>query len=495
MKKFNRFAFIALLGIIFLLLLYKALTLPVVNDETPTAVRYINFSVWEIMMYPDHYPNNHILNTLFTKLFVGLFGNEQWIIRLPNLLSFLLYGFAIFRINKIVLKEDSVFFLPAALLFVSNPYLLDFFGVCRGYGMSCALATLSVSYLISGYRDSKVSAVWIALMLSMLASYANFTLLVFWGATSLWVWFYFFSKSEKHLRQIIRPTVVIGILTILYLALIANPMIKMHSTDEFQYWTSRGFYRDTIFPLIGYSRNGSPLILGISSHLIAGFIFMTIVVNLIYIFIHFRRSNYDPASLKQPVFVTTVLLLSTAFINIVQCHVLKTPNLHGRTALFFYPLFIVVFVGLLGILPVSKYGLAKKIIAFCFAFICIFHLAGSFKLNWVRDYWHDVNTFEVLEYLENMHTCEPVTLKTSWFFYHSFYYYVYTGKIPWLKLEDYDQSMDLNTRAEYYYIFSEDLKLLEPAFEPVQKFGNNRVLVKRKEENQFQSAGDSNNQN
>ncbi len=69
------------------------------------------------------------------------------------------------------------------------------------------------------------------------------------------------------------------LLTVLYLALIASPIIKMHSTNEFQYWTSKGFYRDTIYPLIEYSRSGSHLILNLTSHFIAMLIFLTIAVN------------------------------------------------------------------------------------------------------------------------------------------------------------------------------------------------------------------------
>ena len=106
--------------------------MPVTNDETPTAVAYYHYSIWQIMMFPEDEPNNHILNTILTKLCIGCFGNEQLVIRLPNLLAFLVYGWAIYRILKRVFAEDSLFFFPSALLFVSNPYLLGFFSLCRG---------------------------------------------------------------------------------------------------------------------------------------------------------------------------------------------------------------------------------------------------------------------------------------------------------------------------------------------------------------------------
>lgn len=480
MKRINRIAFIVIIGIVFLHLLYKAVILPVVTDESITVVNFVTSSVWDIIMYTDHYPNNHILNTLITKLFVAVFGNEQLIIRLPNLLSFLLYGFGIFRINRAVLKEDSIYFLPAALLFVTNPYLLDFFGLCRGYGMSCALVTLASSYLITAFKDSRTRHAWMALLLSILASYANFTLLVFWVSATLMIWLFFILSAKGSMKRIIKPTVVIALVTVSYLALIANPIIRMNSTDEFQFWSAKGFYQDTIIPLIEYSRSGSHLIPG--SHIIAAMAFIIIVTNLIYIAVHFYRSLYDPFYLRHPVFVTTAALLITVFINLLQCWLLKTPNLHGRTALFFYPLFIIVVVSFLGTLPTMRYSMIQRAIAVGLAFICIFHVIDRFKLNWVRDNWQSVNTFEVLEYLKNNHTKEPVTLVAYSYLYHSFNYYVFTGKVSWLRLEDYNERLDIHTKAEYYYIFRDDIQVLEPFFKPVKEFGNNRVLMKREKE-------------
>jgi len=91
MKIFNRYVFILAIGILFLLILYKVVHIPILKDEWETPVKYIDHSVWEIMMYTSNSPNNHILNTLLVKLFVFLFGSkEQLILRLPNLLSFIL---------------------------------------------------------------------------------------------------------------------------------------------------------------------------------------------------------------------------------------------------------------------------------------------------------------------------------------------------------------------------------------------------------------------
>ncbi len=481
MKKFNRIGFAVIIITIFIILVYKAVTFPVVNDETGTATGYSQNTVWEIMMLPSHWPDDHILNTLITKLFIALFGNEPLVIRLPNLLSFLLYAFAIFRINKLVLKEESVFFLPATLLFVTNPYMLDFFGVCRGYGISSALATLSVSYLMSGFSDSKPRSVWLAYILSLLASYTHFTLLVFWCVISLLVWFYFFLKSGIKIRSTIKQTIIIGTITILYLLLIATPIIKLHITNEFQFWTSKGFYWDTIYPLIFYSRTGSFLWF-LSPHIFAGIIFLTVIINCIYIFFLLKKTGYKLPALNQPVFIATVVLLLTAFVNIVQCTLLNTPNLHGRTALFFYPLFIIVFVCLLGIIQQFRKKIIHIIIAVCITFLCVYHVSNGYKLNWVREWHFDGDTYNVLDYMKKDYRDEKIKFQTWWFMYNSFSYYVKTGKVPWLELLPYNKSIDTNTNADYYYIFAEDYEKLEPRFDVVLKLTEDRWLLKRRQE-------------
>ena len=474
-KKINKYGFYLIIMIWFGLLVMKALKMPVTNDETPTAVAYYHYTAWQIMMFPEQEPNNHILNTLITKLFIGCLGNTQLVIRLPNLLAFLVYSLGIYRILRRVLGDDSLYFLPVVLLYVSNPFMVSFFALCRGYGISCALALLSVSYLLEAFQERKSKTAWIAFFLAMLASYAQFTLLVFWVATGLMAGLNILLYGKRRVAGM--GLMLLG--SLLYGALIANPIIKLEGADAFRFWTSQGFYRETIYPFIEYSRNGSHLILNPSSHLIAGLIFLTLLVNLGYIIHELAGKKFSSNIFRSPVFTSTILILLTAGINILQCRILKTPNLHGRTALFFYPLFITAFAGTLGLFQKIRLKKAHAGLALMVGFICIFHMADRFSFTKVKDWWHDADTFEVLAFLKENRKTTPVVLKTQWMCYNSFYYYVYTGKTPWLELESYDKTIDKSTRAEYYYVFLEDVNILEPGFQAVKYVGRDRVIMQK----------------
>jgi len=479
MRNINLYGFITLFGILFLIILYKVINLPVVTDESPTVFFYSNFSFWDIMMYPDNIPNNHILNTLLSKCSMFIFGKEQWAIRLPNLLCFIVFGFGVFRILKLILTTTSYFFLPAAILFI-NPYWLDFFGLGRGYGISSTMVTLSVGFMLEAYMFKKPRFIWYALITSILASYANFSVLVFWVAVTAMVAFYFFIENKKDLRKFIKPAIIIALISLAYLALIITPIIKMQSTNQFQYWTSMGFYEETIKSLLRDWWYDSQILSKIGLDFWAGALAIIVLINILYFLILFRKNKFSLQSFSQPTFVTTAILILPAFISIVQSTVLKTPNLNGRTALFFFPLVSSVFATTLSLIPELKKQWIIKSLAASAGIILVMNLTSRVSLKSVREWSYDQNTLQVMNYINEKYDGKPISLKTSWFFHPSFYFYSYTGKSPYIDLQDFDYNIDITTRSEYYYIFAEDYKILEPRFEVVYKFSPDRWLLKQR---------------
>jgi hypothetical protein len=169
-----------------------------------------------------------------------------------------------------------------------------------------------------------------------------------------------------------------------------------------------------------------------------------------------------------------------AFINIIQSLLLGTPNLKGRTALFFYPLFATFTVITISYFPIIKKQRINKVLAIFVGIIFFFNLIHRINLNCVKEWDYDQNTLEVVNYLKEKNNGDPISLKTNWIFHPSFYFYYDSGKIPWVDLQPYDYNIDVNTPSEYYYIFADDYKFLEPRFEVVYKFSSNRWLLKQR---------------
>jgi hypothetical protein len=398
-------------------------------------------------MYPDNIPNNHILNTLLTKCSILLFGKEQWVVRLPSLLSFFVFGFGVFQIVKLLLKSHSYFFLPATLLFV-NPYLLDFFGLCRGYAISITMVILTIAFLINGYLNTKSKYIWFALISSILASYANFSALTFWAATTIIIWFFFLIKDNRNLKQLVKTTAILLLLSLAYLALITVPIQKMQSTNEFQYWTSHGFYNETVRSLLVDWIYNSPVLSRININFFAGLIAVALITNGLFFFRILRKEVFSLQTYNSPIFVTTVLLLLPIIINITQNKILGTPNLNGRTALFFFPLLSSVFIVTLSLIPEFKKKWAHKFLAIFFGVVLLSNVTHRISLRSVKEWDYDQNTLEVVHYLRDKYNGKPISLKTSWFFHPSFTFYTETGKVDWIDLQAYDYNMDINTPSE-----------------------------------------------
>lgn len=480
MKSFNKYSILILFSTCFLLVLYKALTIPITHDECATTVHYLNFSYWEIMMYPDSWPNNHILNTISVKFLAGLFSKEQWVVRIPNLIGFWIYAYSIYLFLKIVFKPESKLFLIGGVIFLLNFYLLDFFSLSRGYGLSCAFVSLSAVYIVKSFLQKKDYYMWFALLAAIVGSYANFTALVYLMAVCLVFQLYFFQKSSYQFKKIFSFNNLFFLLVCIgYGFLIITPILKMQRDNQFKYWTSEGFVKETLVTTIDHFKYGSQELSKYDSSTIAIIISITIVLIEFFWFYRLIRHKVFSEAFTNPVFISNTILLVTAMINILNCTITNTPNLNGRTALLFYPLFSMVICSLLAVL--NKTNVLLQLF-FCYVIFGFtnWHFRDTFKIHSVREWWFDENTFQVMEILRNDTKCQKINLRTNWLFHPSFNFYVYTGKFNDLYLHGYDKNVDVNSDAEYYYVIQEDLSKLESKYYQIARLASDRYLLKRK---------------
>ncbi len=461
---------------------YKAFTIPITHDEVATSIHYYKYNVWQIMMYPDPWPSNHILNTLLAKLSMNLFGWEDWAARLPNVLSFGLYFYAAYQICKLLFKNDTLLFFGSIIIFICNPFLLDFFSVCRGYGMSNALMLCSAMFALQGFMEAKERSIWWSFALAILASYANFTLLIFWCAMSGMMLLYFVNEyfNTKNRRVLFKNVGIIIAINIGYLALIYTPIHKMQSTNQFVFWQSNGFFRDTVISLVENSRYGVN-ILGMATMYYAFIVSLLFFAAGAYAMYWWGKTSRNEI-LKTPLFIAFAILALTILVNLSQTVILKTPNLTTRTALSYYPLFILLIGSLLYQLNVIK-PIVPKILSAVLIIMTIWHLSRAIGFNSVREWWYDANTFQVLDILQSQaKDNSKVTLQTAWQFYRSFEFYNTIGKTPWLDLKPDNQAIDTASTAQYYYIFDSDYALLQNKYDVVRKYdGGARLLLKRRQ--------------
>ncbi|WP_343607016.1 hypothetical protein [Fluviicola sp.] len=131
--------------LVFSYLVFRGFSLGITHDEALT------YKIIQGDNMLKSTANHHWLNTHLSAFLTHLFGAKEWVLRLPNMLSFLVFWFYLHQIAKTFLSAS---FTQITLLFLlcGNPFLLDFFSLCRGYGISLACITASLFYLFKVFE-------------------------------------------------------------------------------------------------------------------------------------------------------------------------------------------------------------------------------------------------------------------------------------------------------------------------------------------------------
>lgn len=140
----------ALLGLIFAASVYRAATQSITHDEALTYELFVA-PPWTVV-FNAYDPNHHVLHTILSKITVGLLGVSPLSLRLPSLLSGLLYLYVVFRICE-RLFGTGWYLLLSALLLTLNPYLLDYQSAARGYGMAVAFFLLALWEMLEWFQE------------------------------------------------------------------------------------------------------------------------------------------------------------------------------------------------------------------------------------------------------------------------------------------------------------------------------------------------------
>lgn len=173
-KKFRIFSLL-LFALLFCYVVLRSIFVEPVHDEIATLFHYIDYNtIWGKDIVMD--ANNHLLNSFLGKVCYSVFGDHIWAIRLPNVLSFILFFFSVYKITKFINHEVLKYSFLIAM--TSIPYVLEYFSLARGYGMSMALMMFAIyQFLEINYEYSSRRMALIGLSL-VLAMYANLNIVL-----------------------------------------------------------------------------------------------------------------------------------------------------------------------------------------------------------------------------------------------------------------------------------------------------------------------------
>ncbi len=459
-------------------LVARAIILPITIDEGGTFYNAVPRSVWDIITYVDPSPNNHILNTLLIKFFVSIFGAHSLIIRLPNILAFILYfTVAVIWLKKLNTNKLFVFF--GIVVLTCNPYMLDFFALARGYALSISFMFSSMYLAYLYFTSKQIKSLYFAFIVAAPAVYSNFTMLNFY-LSMLVVCSIFLLKDNwnKPVKIVFKQFLVIIGISGLLVFLCYIPLNQITSNGQLRYWSSNGFYPDTFIPLVAAMIYGNAFFYSIKPQIYS----IIVIVSLIGISIYDLRNLIKNKFNFGSDFLLFSLLVFGGTISVVllQFYILNIPFLNARGAIFLYVLFVIPFIYFFNSIFIKGYKW-KNWMVIPFILLGSYHLLSSINFYNCREWWFDADTKNVLSYLESKHAGEEITLNTYWIYNTSFQFHIDERQRENIKLAPYHQDLWPDSNYLYYYCERAQVVELEKNYREVISFnGGNNVLMKKR---------------
>jgi len=406
---------------------------------------------------------------------VKLFGVSEFSVRLPNLLTHLVYLVFSYLLVREMRRPFLVTF-AAFLMLNLSPYLLEFFALARGYGMICGWIMMSL-YFLWKYIDTRKNKFAIGSFSgAFLAVMSNFValnyLMALTGVFYLWlIYLLFFEKTNT--RKIFAHTLTPLPFLITLAALLYRPIQFLSTGGEFKYGSS-SLYQSLETMVRDYLQTKADAYFGkntiiIFACLAIGFIIMATVRAT-------RQFVRKPQDTRTTFLLATVLIiLSVILIQKVQFHVMGTNYLILRTALMLVPL---------GLLPVALCLLlwenkwANRLLI-TIGIFSVIHLIPHINFNQCREWWYDKHTKEMALYVENLKVEKPVKLGVHWTFQPATMYYWKTGELNAIDELLYNKDIRTDDYFDYYYVPLGDTSKLHPAYVVEKQFGYDWWLFRK----------------
>ncbi len=439
---------------LFLYILARAFFISFTHDEAHTVLEYatqpwstINDVTWT---------NNHLLNSWLCRLNMDCFGASEFSFRWPNVFAGLLYiVFGIKIIKKIF--GDNWIGVAAFVVLICNTFLVDFFGLARGYGLSMGLLMTGLYYLLRYLETGKILLYGgTALVAFALALIANYTLLNFFLLFNLFFFLHAllpiftgkFIWKEKLAKLL--AYVLMAILVVYYTSWFTRMMLKMRAVGNFNFGGEDGFWINTIHSLLDFSCGPIVHSVDLFYVLLTGLAFLLFIGCGIIITLRLKRNRFTPLNWFS-VFLFLVMFGCGCAIWL-QHKLMQVPFSADRAALYFlvlFPLLLTICFFTDGTFASQRKIAAGTLLAF--PVLCFF-LSVNFNRTLLWPF--NANTKEAVEKIieDSRHMKsegKQATVAVSFLDYPVYNYYVFAEKATWMNYTLYGET-GFQPGADYY---------------------------------------------
>lgn len=446
-------------------------------DESYSYLEFTRKGIFTLSNYNYMAANNHLLNTWLTEFSLNVLGLSEFTLRLPNLLAHLLF---LIYSGKLVFKLSSNLLIICSFLILNlNPFVLDFFSLSRGYGLSMGLlmGSLYYAYMFIEGKNSYFYAL-ISILFAALGVLANLTLLnYFLIITALFVIIYIFRNLKKTTLKQVYIKVLMILSPLLILLFIYPIIINLKNTGAFFFGGKTGFWSDTIVSLINESLYENAF-LNKFTIVIEIFNILLISISLLVIIYQIRK---DKSKLMKSflVFIFMIIFLNI-IANYIQHKSLGILYPKERTAMFYIPLFSLLIVFLLEYL-LRHYGKVFKGFIIGFTLLFCTNYLYSLNFHYVISWQNEADAKNMVNNLITNKKEIPVnkfnlSIGSNLFYESDINFYRNRYYLTWLNAAN--RIFAFNPLNDYYFISKDDLpKISKSEIKILKEFGNSNMLL------------------
>lgn len=326
----------AIVFVVFVYVVLRAIYVPTFHDEAATIFHYIvSENFWPYKAHWD--ANNHILNSALAYCGYKGLGMELIWLRLPNVLSFLIYSFFAYRLAN-SLKNNVVRWV-ALLALLTAAFPLEFFAQARGYGMSLAFLLAAIYYLQQFLIQQKTKYQILLWFWMCCAVAANMALINMYAIIIGLVGLQLLALQYQRIRNML-VLVVFGLVP---LALAVAYALELKARGLLYTGFPDGFVKITVGSLIRHQ-------FGVESPIVAWVVAMLALAAALFIIKRFVWSGFFWTMGR----LLAVLLLLNALASIALNLLLGVNFPEDRVGVYFFPLFILTCLAAINQLATSK---------------------------------------------------------------------------------------------------------------------------------------------
>ena len=443
--------------LIFFYSFFRAYFLSFTNDESFCYLEYVRRD-WKIINGKTT-ANNHLLNTWLMKISANSFGLSEIILRLPNVLAHLLFLYFSAKII-LALRAPALIAGSSFLIINLNPFVLDFFSLARGYGISMGLL-MGALYYTHCFLSRNYSFRYLIYLFifSAFATVANLTLLNFFLSIvfiNLCIKLFNAYAKTNEIKGVIIWMQVFFILIIASIFVYVMMPLIFNITSKGSYLGAQeGFWENTVPSLIWatlyeHSYVNTLLLSILIKNGIAG-IFISA-----FCYYFFQLIKRKPLSIPNIfTIVLIILIIACASMMWVQNKCLDVSFSVHRTALYFIPLFtllLVLFFNTASIL--SK--MSSRFLLVSFASLSLIHFFNTVNFSSCLLWKYNADTKEVVSFIDKQHKINPIKNEITLFgiapiYEQSINFYRVTHNLPWLSFFILNKSAE-KSLCDYYLI-------------------------------------------